>query len=250
VSPSVAAQAGDGDTVSLQLADRNVPVRVVGVLPALPTAAPAEPALLVDSRALAAVLGGPPARGLSSDDTEVWTGAGVSSVREAAHRLAPAATVLGRDTVADRLRSGPVGTGLLAGSVLALVAAGMLGVLASVSDTATTLRVRRRELASLRAQGLSRQRLVLAVALERGALLVASTLLGAATGWLAVRLFLGRLVLADSGVLPSPPAQAVAPWLLLAGGLALALLALVALAAVAAARVARRPLGTDLRETT
>ena len=248
VTPSVAAQAGDGDSLSLQLADTNVRVRVVGVLPALPTSSPTDPVLLVDRDALAAQLGGrTPARALSSDDTELWTDAPADRVSAAAPS---SAVVLDRHDVAQDLRTGPVGTGLLAGSVLALVAAAMLGVLACLSDTATTMRVRRRELASLRAQGLSRRRLVQAVALERGALLVAATLLGAATGWLAVRLFLGRLVLADSGVLPSPAAEATAPWLLLAGGTTAALVLLVTLVAVAAARVARRPLGSDLRETT
>ena len=246
VSRAVAEQAGDGERVSLELGDTTLPITVVGVLPAIPTTGPSDAALLVDRAALARRLGKVPPPGLSSDDTEVWTDAPAGEVR----RGAPGATVVDRADVADDLRSGPVGTGLLAGSVLALVAAVMLGVLASLSDTATTLRVRRRELASLRAQGLSRRRLVQAVALERAALLLTATLLGAAIGWLALRLFLGRLVLADSGVLPSPAAEATAPWVLLVGGTALVLLALVALVALAAARVARRPLGADLRETT
>ncbi len=246
VSRPVAAQAGDGDRLTLRFADANVPVRVVGVLDAVPTANATEAALVVDRDALVGQLGGVAAPGVSTDDTEVWTRADPERVRQAA----PTAVVLDRQEVADRLRTGPVGTGLVAGSVLALVAAVMLGGLAALSDTATALRTRRRELASLRAQGLSGRHLVTAVAIERAALLLTATLLGAATGWVAVRLFLGRLVLADSGVLPSPAARATAPWLLLATGTAAVLSLLVAAVVVASARVARRPLGTDLRETT
>jgi hypothetical protein len=250
VSRAVADQAGDGDRLSLRLAERTVQVQVVGVLPALPTAAPGEPALLVDRDALAAELGRVPPPAVSSDDTEVWTGADPEAVRDAARDFAPGAVVLDRAAVAADLRSGPVGTGLLTASVLALAAAVMLGVLASLSDTAATLRTRRRELASLRAQGLSGQGLVAAVSAERAALLLGSVLVGSGIGWLALRLFLGRLVLADSGVLPSPAARPTAPWPLLVGGTALVVATLLVLAVLSAARVARRPLGADLREAT
>ncbi len=246
VSPAVSRETGDGGRLSLRLADTPVAARVVGVLPAFPGAEPGESAVMVDAEALTGRLGAVPGPAVSTDDTEVWAGAGAA----AAASDVPGATVLDRSAVAERLRSGPVGTGLLAGSVLALVAAAMLGLLAAVSETASALRTRRGELAALRAQGLSRGALVTTVGLERGILTLGSVLLGALVGWGTLRLLLDRLVVGDTGLLPNPAAQVAVPWPLLLAGVGVAVAALTALVLGSAARVARRPLGDDLREAT
>ncbi len=245
VSPALAAQTGDGERVSLEVADATVPVRVVGVVPGFPTTGADEPAVMVDRDALAGLLGGVPAESVSTDHSEVWTGAAASRVRE----VVPEAEVTTRTQVADELRAGPVGTGLVGGSALALLAAGVLGVLAALTETVAGLRRRRRELTALRAQGLSRRHLVIAVGLERAALLGLSVLAGGTTGWLVLRVLVTHLVTTDTGATPAPAVHVVVPWLLLVATGAVAVLVLVGLALVAAARVAGRPLGPDLRES-
>lgn len=242
VSRAVDDRAGQGSRLSLRIDGDSVPADVVGTLPAFPTADPGALTVLVDEEALRAVVGRVPPASVSTDSTELWT----SSQAKAPD----GATVLSRTEVEDALRNGPVGTGLVVGSALALLAAAMLGVLAALSETATTLHARRGELAALRAQGLSRGSLVAAVGIERGALLVGSSLLGGLVGWATLRLLLRRLVVGDTGLLPVPAASTVVPWLVLLASIGLAVTVLSAFVVGSASRVAQRPLGIDLRSTT
>lgn len=242
VSRAVADRTGGGDSISVRLDDTTLRLRVVGVLDELPTVGPDDAGLLVDGEALRRALGRVPGRAVASDDTEAW-------VRSDPGGPAPAgARVLVREQVAEELRSGPVGTGLLAGSTLALGAALLVGVLATLAGAASSLRARQGELAALRAQGLARRDVVASVLLERTALLLLAVALGGATGALVLRLLLERLVVTDTGAAVAPAAEVSLPWLplLAAGGVVLAVL--LALVLGAAVRAARRPLGTDLRE--
>ncbi len=273
---TIAAQAGDEARARLRIAGVDVALDVVARTGAVPGTGPEADALgagagtgraatgvglVLDVTTLARVVG--PALAVDTE-TEVWASVprdAVDPLETALADLAPAddggpAVGPSELTVADRWsatadrQDGPVGAGVRAALVLAVLTAAVLGTVGFVAATAVGLRRRRTETAALRATGLSRRQVAGALVLERLGLLVVALVLGAAVGTAVAGVLGPRLVLTEAATVPVPaPAAALGAGPALGVVLVLLVMAVLGAAAVVAAagRVAARPMGDELR---
>jgi hypothetical protein len=224
------------------------PVTVAGIVPALPSTAPNEPAVLVDWRAYAdrsTVL-----TGTDTAPTEWWL-ATRGDTGPAARTLAghPAWTTAVVDRMALRreLRDAPLGAALQGAFVLGFLAALGLAVVGFAVNAAVSARERRAEFAVLRALGVSTRQVFGMLGVEQAFLVVLGLAGGLALGLVIGHVVIPHTVLTVRATAPYPPVRLVVPWPSVIGLLAgvPALLAVVLALLVRALR--RRGLGSAVR---
>ncbi|MBW8482876.1 FtsX-like permease family protein [Actinomadura parmotrematis] len=246
------ARVKRGGTVTVGTAYGSQPVRVVGVVPALPGVA-GRLGVLVDLPALAdhraAVAAADPG---TTRVTEWWMAA-------AGGRTGPAAAAVAADrsrgeVLADRaalrheLRDAPLGVALQGALILGFVAALAFAVVAFTVNATVAVQERGREFTVLRALGVRPGQVAGMLAVEQAFLVGVGVLGGLLLGLVVAWLDVPHIVLTVQAGEPYPPADLIVPWPLVAAMAAgvTAVLALVLAPLIAALR--RRGLGADLRE--
>jgi hypothetical protein len=242
---AAATGAGVGEEVAGTMGDAVLPLRIVAVVPEVPSA-PGRAAVLADVDTLSRALIG---EGHLDPAADAWWVSDPAPGTAGALRSLRLGDVVTRSQVAEQLSRGPLrvttptALGLLVGASVALLLAG--GGLVVGADQ----RRRASEAARLRALGLTRRqtrRLLLAEHfLLLAPLIVLGWLVGAAASWA-----LGPpLVRSDLGGAPVPDAAVVWPWavegLLLGGVLVACTLVCVAIAILQVRRSHPRLLRTD-----
>jgi hypothetical protein len=214
-----ATRARPGQRVDVVFGGRNVPVRIVRAVRALPTTAgqPDRTAssdaaddgggLLMDLRSVNRLL---QARfGESAAPTEWWlrTGAGAAARVAADLRALPdidPEQVVVRDEIAAQLRDDPFGAGSAAAFAAAAVVAAALAAVGFAVSAAGALRERNAEFAVLRALGASRRRLARTLAAEQGLLVALALVVGVALGSVLTRAVVPLIVLTGQATKPVP----------------------------------------------
>ncbi|MBD2900085.1 hypothetical protein amrb99_90830 [Actinomadura sp. RB99] len=246
------AKVGVGATLTLSTVDGDQPVKVIGIVSALPTTAPGAPGVLVDlptlvQERLAAGRAGPD----STRPGEWW-----ASVR--GDRTGPAAKAAGahrewgevtgdRAALRSRLRDAPLGAALQGALVLGFGSALAFAVIAFVVNAAVTAGQRSREFAVLRALGVHPRQVTGMLAVEQAFLVVLGLAGGTALGLIVARLVVPHLVVGVQATEPYPPAVLIVQWPLVAAMLAgtAAVLGLVLPPVIRVLR--RRDVGAGLR---
>ncbi|MEU9023595.1 ABC transporter permease [Actinomadura sp. NPDC048394] len=219
------AKVGVGATLTLSTVDGDQPVKVIGVVDALPTTAPDTPGILVDlptlvEKRLASGRAGPD----STRPGEWW-----ASVR--GDRTGPAVKAAGahrewgevtgdRAALRSRLRDAPLGAALQGALVLGFGSALAFAVIAFVVNAAVTAGQRSREFAVLRALGVGPRQVAGMLAVEQAFLVVLGLAGGTALGLLVARLVVPHLVVGVQATEPYPPAVLIVQWPLVAAMLA------------------------------
>ncbi|MEU6746192.1 ABC transporter permease [Spirillospora sp. NPDC046719] len=246
------AKVGVGATLTLSTVDGDQPVKVIGIVSALPTTTPGAPGVLVDlptlvQERLAAGRAGPD----STRPGEWW-----ASVR--GDRTGPAAKAAGahrewgevtgdRAALRSRLRDAPLGAALQGALVLGFGSALAFAVIAFVVNAAVTAGQRSREFAVLRALGVHPRQVTGMLAVEQAFLVVLGLAGGTALGLIVARLVVPHLVVGVQATKPYPPAVLIVQWPLVAAMLAgtAAVLGLVLPPVIRVLR--RRDVGAGLR---
>ncbi|WP_242900674.1 ABC transporter permease [Actinomadura terrae] len=211
------ARVGVGGTVTLETADGGQPIKVIGIVRALPGTRPDRPGVLVDlptltESRLAAVSAAPG----STDPGEWW-----ASVR--GDRTAPAArtvtdhptwgTVAGdRPALRSRLRDAPLGAALQGALVLGFGAALVFAVIAFAVNAAVSVRERAREFAVLRVLGVHPRQMTGMLAVEQAFLVAVGLAGGLVLGLVVARLVIPHIVLSVQAAPPYPPAELIVQW--------------------------------------
>ncbi|MFC4110414.1 FtsX-like permease family protein [Micromonospora zhanjiangensis] len=237
---------GRGSGLSLTLGTTAVPVRIVEVVPSVPSA-PGAAAVLADLDTLCRGLA---ASGDLTCPVDAWW-VGRPDRADAVERVAALhlGTIVTRAGETARHTDGPLGAGLPAALRL-LVAAAALLLLAGVALHVTCdLLIRGREVARLRALGMTRREVRAVLLGQHVGVLLPLLAAGAVVGALATRFVAPLLVRSDTGAAPVPPALPRWPWAVEAGLLAVLLVGS-ALAVVVGVTVrARRADAAHLRES-
>lgn len=268
--PEVAAVATDGfltasgahpgQRVDVMFGGRNVPVRIVRAVRALPTTAGQDQAassdaaddgggLLMDLRSVNRLL---QARfGESAAATEWWlrTDAGSAARVAAELRALPdldPEQVVVRDEIAARLHDDPFGAGSAAAFAAAAVVAAALAAVGFAVSAAGALRERDAEFAVLRALGAPRRQLARTLAAEQGLLVALALVVGVALGTVLTRAVVPLIVLTGQATKPVPGVLVELP----TGRVAVLLTAVAAapLAVTAALALRRTDPAVSLRE--
>jgi hypothetical protein len=224
------------------------PVTVAGIVPALPSTAPNEPAVLVDWRAYAdrsTVL-----TGTDTAPTEWWLatrGDTGPAARTLARHPAWTAAVVDRMALRRELRDAPLGAALQGAFVLGFLAALGLAVVGFAVNAAVSARERRAEFAVLRALGVSTRQVFGMLGVEQAFLVVLGLVGGLALGLVIGHVVIPHTVLTVRATAPYPPVRLIVPWPSVIGLLAgvPALLAVVLALLVRSLR--RRGLGSAVR---
>jgi hypothetical protein len=224
-----------GDTLSATLGDSAVVLRVVAIVPTVPSA-PGRIAVLADvdavSRALLAT------GHLEPDVDAFWVSHPAPHAASALSRLG-LGPVTTRDEVAAELTRGPMQITLPVAYVTVAGSAVLLLLAGAVLVVSADRRRRTAEVARLRALGLSRRGARWLVFAQHSVLLVALVVSGVLIGAAAAVALDRALVRSDQGTAPVPTAVLAWPWadeLLLTVGLVVGCLAVAAAAAVAQVR--------------
>ncbi|MUN40821.1 ABC transporter permease [Actinomadura litoris] len=211
------ARVGVGGTLTLDTADGAQPVKVIGIVRALPGTPPDRPGVLVDLPTLTeSRLAAASAAPGSTDPGEWW-----ASVRGA--RTAPAAqamtdhpawgTVSGdRAALRSRLRDAPLGAALQGALVLGFGAALVFAVIAFAVNAAVSVRERAREFAVLRVLGVHPRQMTGMLAVEQAFLVAIGLVGGLALGLVVARLVIPHIVLSVQAAPPYPPAELIVQW--------------------------------------
>ncbi|RDG36537.1 FtsX-like permease family protein [Streptomyces corynorhini] len=257
-----ATGAGRGDSVDLTLAGEQVRVTIVETVRELPTAGPAAAeaadagaagdadtpdagALLVDLRAVNAVVADRADRTLMPNEWWLSTGPGAAAKVAAALRDrsdgAEPEQVFVRDETAAGLLGDPLGDGARSALIAVALAAAALAAVGFAVGAAASLRERTAELAVLRALGAPRRSLARLVVTEQGVLIGIGLTVGTGLGVLLTRALVPLTVLTSWAARPVPQLIVELPLyraaLLLAGVAAVPLLITAALAARRGARL-------------
>jgi hypothetical protein len=245
VSPDLAAAAGPGGAIRLDVNGQPVSARVAAVARRFPTVPAGERFAVLDGRLLATALDADaPGTGQASI---VWVGARDAAARSRLERALarPPFTALARtsrEAVERRLAGDPLARGILTTlAVLAPVALALaaLGVLLSVL---AALRDERAELFDLEAQGAPPAALRLELRLRAALVLVLGCAGGVALGAVLSRFVVALVLVSAGGQAPDPPLLPATGWLEVLLGLAGLALAALALAWLATALAFRREL--------
>ncbi|RFS84549.1 ABC transporter permease [Actinomadura spongiicola] len=246
------AKADVGGTVTVGATGGGQPIKVVGIVPALPSVPVDEPGALVDLPTVTerrlAVSGADPA--------DLTPGEWWASVRGG--RTGAAARVLAahpdrgrveadRAALRTRLRDAPLGAGLQSALVLGFGTGLVFAVIAFVVNAAVTAGERAREFAVLRILGVRPRQIAGMLAIEQAYLVALGLLGGTVLGLVVARLAVPHIVVGVRAARPYPPAEAVVQWpvlLAMAAGVTL-VLGLVLLPLFAALR--RRDVGAGIR---
>ncbi|MBO2447237.1 FtsX-like permease family protein [Actinomadura barringtoniae] len=208
------AEVGVGGTVSIRMSDGDQPVKVIGIVPALPATPPGRPAALVDLPTLAERR---LARGDAVDPPREWW-ASVTG-----ERTAPAAAALAahrewgqvagdRVELHRRLRDAPLGAALQGALVMGFGAALAFAVIAFSVNAAVAARERAREFSVLRALGVPERQVAAMLAVEQTFLIAIGLLGGLVLGLAVARLVVPHVVLTVQAAPPYPPAELVVRW--------------------------------------
>lgn len=229
-----------GDELHLDLQAASIDTAaIVGTLSEFPTVDPREAeAVIIDlatfqmmNYRLAAPIIRPNEYWLAVNDTE----AALSDQLTAAPYRSP--TVLDRRKTAQTLKTDPIALGTVASLSLGFLAATVFAAVGFTVSATVSARERLTEFALLRALGLSNRQLGTWLAIEQGALVAVSLVLGTIVGLILVTLILPLISLTQGGVTAVPlplviipittivrlEAIVVATLILIVGGLALAL---------------------------
>ncbi|MFF0464358.1 FtsX-like permease family protein [Streptomyces mexicanus] len=214
-----AAGARPGQRVEVTFAGRNVPVRIVAAVRALPTVAgPADQGasgdtahdgggLLMDltsvNRLLQARYGDGAAPTEWWLDTDARHAADVAAALRALPDVDPGQVVV-RDEIAAQLRDDPFGAGPAAAFTAAAVIAAALAAVGFAVSAAGALRERDAEFAVLRALGAPRRQLARMLAAEQGVLLALALVVGVALGTVLTRAVVPLIVLTGQATKPVP----------------------------------------------
>jgi len=189
------------------------PVTVSGIVPALPSTSPNEPAVLIDWRAYAdrsTVI-----TGTDTAPTEWWLatrGDTGPAVRALARHPALTAGVVDRMALRRELRDAPLGAALQGAFVLGFLAALGLAVLGFAVNAAVSARERRAEFAVLRALGVSTRQVFGMLGVEQVFLVVLGLVGGLALGLVIGRIVIPHSVLTVRATAPYPPVRLIVPW--------------------------------------
>ncbi|WP_434975489.1 FtsX-like permease family protein [Streptomyces mesophilus] len=202
-----ASGAKVGASVDLPVSNSPVRVRIAKVVPELPTTVTNGGAVLVDLRAVNAVLAQEDKPPLVPNEWWLTTDPGNGDRIAGELRARPDVDpelILVRDEIAEELRDDPLGAGpqsaLLA---VALVAAALAAVGFAVS-AAGSLRERAAEFSVLRALGTPQRQLARLIAAEQGALIGLALLVGLALGTVLTRAVVPLIVLTGDAGKPVP----------------------------------------------
>jgi hypothetical protein len=210
-----AAGARPGDTIDVPLSGEQLRVRIVRSVQELPTTATdlagetlSGGALLLDLRAVDAVLAQRASTPLTPTEWWVSTAPGKESEVAAALRARPdleAGQVLVRDETAAELLRDPLGAGPRSALTAVAVAAAALAAGGFAVSAAGARRERSAEFAVLRALGAPRRDLARLVATEQSLLIGAGLLAGLGLGTVLTRAVVPLIVLTSGAARPLPP---------------------------------------------
>ncbi|MER7698971.1 FtsX-like permease family protein [Streptomyces sp. NPDC096095] len=239
-----------GDEIDLTLAGNTVRVTLVEAVRRLPTTGAAEPsgasgaaagggALLLDLKAVTAVLAHRPTATIEANEWWLSAAPGDAAKAAAALRALPdtdPAQVLVRAEAARRLVDDPLGAGPQSAlPAVAVVAAALAAVGFAVSASGSR-RERSAELGVLRALGAPRRQLARMIAAEQGVLIALALLIGLGIGTVLTRAVVPLIVLTGQADRPVPPVLVELP----AGQVAALLAGVAALPLVIVATMALR----------
>ncbi|MFE9886952.1 FtsX-like permease family protein [Streptomyces scopuliridis] len=216
-----------GDSVDLSLAGEQLRVTIVKAVRELPTTGSAAAsgsgagpvttadesdvadggALLVDLRAVNAVLADRASGALAPNEWWLSTAPGASADVASALRARPDSTpgqVLVRDEVAAGLSDDPLGSGPRSALMAVAVAAAALAAVGFAVSAVGSLREQSAELSVLRALGASRRSLARLVATKQGLLIGIGLIAGAVLGTLLTRAVVPLVVLTAQAAQPVP----------------------------------------------
>jgi predicted lysophospholipase L1 biosynthesis ABC-type transport system permease subunit len=203
---------------------------VTGTVRGFPTADPAGLLALVDLPSMA--LADYATRNRVLDPREWWLRAPAIDLDAVAATLAEqpigAASVSWHGAELDTRLGDPIALGVVGALVLGSVAAWFFAALGFMVSAAVAARERLSEFALLRALGLSRRQLAMALSLENGFLLGISLLVGVALGVLLAWVVLPSVTLTPEGTPPLPGVRVALPWDVIALLIALGAVLLVA----------------------
>ena len=248
---ATAAKVKVGDSMSVAVGQRTLPLTVAGIVESVPTARVATRGIVFD---LPAALAAPATSGSTDRSVDLlpvqewWLDPvdASSAVAVVTPQLKTGSTLISRATLVTQRATNPVNAGI--GSAMLLVTGAAL-VLASVGFAAATAalsRTRRHENAVLLALGIPARRIGRTLLLERIGLAVATVLTGLGLG-LASAYAVVPLIVSGDGHPAVPSIRVAVPWgrlALLVGGL-IVVLGVVGLLVL---RSASRHLARDLRE--
>ncbi len=238
-----AVGAGAGDRLSAIVGDSALVLRVVSVVPAVPSA-PGQVAVLADADTLSRALVD---SGRLDPVVDGWWVGDPPEETTTALESSGLGTVTTRAAEADRLARGPLRAAVPA-TLLVLVALAVALQLSAVVLLLGADRARRStEVARLRAMGASRREVGWIALVEQLLVLVPLMVVGTAVGVATAVLVGPHLVRSDVGAAPVPTPSLAWPWageVLVVGGLTLAALGV---ALVLARALVRRSLPDQLR---
>jgi hypothetical protein len=216
-----------GDVVRLPVGSVNLPVRLVAEVRGFPTVASGQPAVIADLAGLGDVLAARSQPPLPVTQWWLRTGPGVPA------GLPPGAAVTTRAGLAAAQLADPLPNVQQLGSLVIVIAAGLLACLGIAVSVAAAVRERRLTDAVLAALGVGRAARARQLCFEQLMLSLPAAAAGALIGAILARLLVPAVTL-TSGTAPFPPARVEIPLALLAL-LALAVAAVPVIAAAATA---------------
>ncbi|GAB3973236.1 hypothetical protein GCM10029978_052100 [Actinoallomurus acanthiterrae] len=208
------AHAGVGGRITITENGVQQPLTIVGVAPALPSAEPGSPGVLVDWAALAdASL----AVGVTPTQPAEWwlatrDGDTAATARALHDHPAWGDRIVDRVALRHRLRDTPLGGSLQGALVLGFAAAIVFAVIGLAVDTVVSARERAVEFAVLRVLGVSGRQVVGLIAVEQGFLVGLGLLGGVLLGVVVAHLVLPYVVLTVRATAPYPPVHVVLQW--------------------------------------
>jgi FtsX-like permease family protein len=226
------AGAGVGDVVRLPVGSVNVPVRLMAEVRGFPTVASGQPAVIVDLGQLGDALAARSQPPLPVTQWWLRTGSGIPA------GLPPGAAVTTRAGLAAGLLADPLPNVQQLGSLVIVIAAGLLACVGFAVSVAAAVRERRLTDAVLAALGVGPAARAGQLCLEQLMLSVPAAAAGALIGVILARLLVPAVILTSAAAAPFPPARVEIPLILLAL-LALAVAAIPV--AAAATTVGYRP---------
>lgn len=246
------AKLSVGSTVTLDTVDGAQPVKVAGIVRALPSLPPDRPGVLVDLPTAAELR---TANGTAGPESvrpgEWWASARGGRTGPAARAMAAhrdwGEVAADRAALRDRLRDAPLGAALQGALMLGFAAALAFAVIAFVVNAAVAVRERAREFAVLRTLGVRTRQLAGMLAVEQAFLVALGIAGGLALGLVVARLVVPDTVLSVQAAPPYPPADLVVRWPVVAAMAAGVAAVLGLVLALVIRTLRRRGLAADLR---
>ncbi|MBC6461940.1 FtsX-like permease family protein [Actinomadura sp. HBU206391] len=208
------ARVGVGGTVTVGNSTGEQPIKVVAVVPALPSTAPDRPAVLVDLRTVTDRFLG--VGSAAPEPGEWWVAARDGDTGPAVRALA--ANPDWNGAISDRaglrreLRDAPLGAALQGALVIGFLAALAFVVIGFVVNAAVSARERVAEFAVLRALGVAPRQIVGLLGVEQAFLVALGLAGGTVLGVVVARLVVPHIVLTVRARAPYPPVDVVVSW--------------------------------------